>query len=164
MWHLSEIGPDTYPGTEVLMAKQVKRKPGKRTASKGPAKKGARTRASATAQSFSCITDALTAPVVREAIAEALVAGATAAAAVFAKQHGPSARKVKAAASGASSATSDLADAAMGALAGSATETIRGMLPAAAPRGTLLDNGVGKRRIEAPDKPPPQVWDNLMNF
>ena len=128
------------------MARRVNRKPGKRTASKGPAKKSARTRASATALSFGWITDALTAPLVREAIAEALVAGATAAAAVFAKQHGPSARKVKVAASGASSARRDLADAAMGALAGATTDTIRGMLP-----GIAKGNASGQRRPKGAD-------------
>ena len=117
------------------MAKQVKRKPGKRAAKKsaGPTKT-ARAKAPAGAAQASWmnadwINNALSAPMVREAIAAAIVAGAGAAAAVFVKRHGPSASKVRSAAADASSATKDLTDAAFGALAGAAAETMKGMLP-----------------------------------
>ena len=113
------------------MAKQVKRKPGKRTAKKSarPRAKTARAKAPAVADKASWINNALSTPMVREAIAAAIVAGAGAAAAVFVKRHGPSAKQVKSAASEVSSATKDLADAAFGALAGAAAETMKGMLP-----------------------------------
>jgi len=113
------------------MAKQVKRKPGKRTAKKSvkPRAKTTRAKAPAAAEKASWINNALNAPMVREAIAAAIVAGAGAAAAVFLKRHGPSTKQIKSAASDASTATKDLADAAFGALAGAAAETMKGMLP-----------------------------------
>ena len=102
------------------MAKQVKRKPGKRVAKKSarPRAKTARAKTPAVADKASWINNALSAPMVREAIAAAIVAGAGAAAAVFVKRHGPSAKQVKSAASDVSTATRDFAADAFGALGG----------------------------------------------
>ena len=83
---------------------------------------------------------------VREAIAAAIVAGAGAAAAVFLKRHGPSAKQIKSAASDVSTATKDFADAAFGALAGAAAETMKGMLP---------DRDTGTSRSSAQRRPKP---------
>ncbi len=113
------------------MARQVKRTPGKRAAKKSvkPRKKTARAKTPAAADKANWLNNALNAPMVREAIAAAIVAGAGAAAAVFVKRHGPGAKQVKSAASDISTATRDLAEAGFGVLAGAAAETMKGMLP-----------------------------------
>lgn len=113
------------------MAKQTKSKSApqtkKRTVKKSPAKKAFEATATAAGQPLGWISEALTSPIVREAIAAALIAGAGAAAAVFAGQGG---RKTAGSAKRLlSDATKDMTDAAAGALAGAATEAVKGLLP-----------------------------------
>ena len=87
--------------------------------------------ASATRQTVDWVTSALSSPLVREAVAAALIAGAGAAAAVFAGHSGSSGKKqIRSASSLLSDATQNVTDAAVGALAGAATETVKGLLPA----------------------------------
>ena len=116
------------------MAKQAKLKSGKRTAKKSPrrkstAKKGSAAKPASAFHVPDWINNAWDAPLVREAVAAALIAGAAAAAAVFARRKGLSGRKVKSAVSDAFDATKDVADAAVDAFADAAPDTMRGFLP-----------------------------------
>ena len=116
------------------MRKQAKRKLGKRAAKKSPPRKSTTKRASAAkpASAFHMpdwVSNAWDAPLVREAVAAALIAGAAAAAAVFAHRQGVSGRKVKLAVSDAFSATKGVADAAIDAFADAASATMSGFFP-----------------------------------
>jgi hypothetical protein len=75
------------------------------------------------------MNSAMGSPLMREALAAALIAGAGAAAAVLAKRHGPSGKQMKSALSDASKAARNFADNAVGAFAGAASDTVRDMLP-----------------------------------
>ena len=116
------------------MAKQAKRKLGKRVGKKSSPRKSTTKKASAAkpASAFHMpdwVSNAWDAPLVREAVAAALIAGAAAAAAVFAHRQGLSGRKVKSAVSDAFSATKGVADAAIDAFADAASETMSGFFP-----------------------------------
>ena len=116
------------------MAQQAKRKSGKRTAKKiSPrkrmAKKGSAAKPASAFHVPDWISNAWDAPLVREAVAAALIAGAAAAAAVFARRKGLSGRKVKSAVSDAFDATKDIADAAVDAFGDAASDTMSGFLP-----------------------------------
>jgi hypothetical protein len=115
------------------MAKRSKPKSGSQ-----PKKRASRKSrgASATRQTADWITSSLTSPLVREAVAAALIAGAGAAAAVFAGHSGSSGkRKIRSASSVLSDATQDVTDAAVGALAGAATDAVKRLLPAGKSKG-----------------------------
>ena len=115
------------------MAQQAKRKSGKRTAKKSPPRKRmAKKGSAATASAFHVpdwISNVWDAPLVREAVAAALIAGAAAAAAVFAHRKGLSGWKVKSAVSDAFDATKDFADAAVDAFGDAASDTMSGFFP-----------------------------------
>ena len=116
------------------MAKQAKRKSGKRTAKKSPRRKSTAKKVSAAkpASAFRMpdwVSNAWDAPLVREAVAAALIAGAGAAAAVFAHRKGLSGRKIKSAVSDAFDASKDVANATVDAFADAASETISGFFP-----------------------------------
>jgi len=117
------------------MAKRSKPKSGSQP-KKRASKKSRGATASATRKTADWITSSLTSPLVREAVAAALVAGAGAAAAVFAMHSGSSGKKkVRSASSVLSDATQDVTDAAVEALAGAATDAVKGQLPGSNARG-----------------------------
>jgi hypothetical protein len=115
-------------------SKQSKQKAASRPKKRAP-KKSRGKAASANRQTFDWITSSLTSPLVRQAIAAALIAGAGAAAAVFAGQSGRAKKKMKAASSLLSDATQDVTDAAVGALAGVATNAVEKLLPSSSAGG-----------------------------
>jgi hypothetical protein len=120
---------------DLSMAKRSKPKSGSQPR-KRASKKGGRA-PSATRQTAEWVTSSLTSPLVREAVAAALIAGAGAAAAVFAGHSGSGAKKkIRSASSVLTDATQDVTDAAVGALAGAATDAVKRLLPAGKGRDT----------------------------
>ena len=105
----------------ITKAKMTKSKPA-RKATRRPSKKAAK--ATAVGQTFSWLNEALTSPLVREAISAALIAGAAAAAGVFA---GGGQRQRKARSLGAmlSDATKGMAGSAVEALADAANDAAK---------------------------------------
>jgi hypothetical protein len=103
--------------------------PKKGAAKKGAARKAATSRSASSFQMPDWVNNAMGSPLMREAVAAALIAGAGAAAAVLAKRHGPSGKQVKSALSEASQAARNFADNAVGAFAGAASDTVRDLLP-----------------------------------
>jgi len=105
------------------MAKQARRKPVKRAVTKRApsktARKGTTAKPASAFQVPEWVSNAWDAPLVREAVAAALIAGAGAAAAVFGRRQGLSGRKVK-------SAVSDAFDAAGDAFVDAASDTLPG--------------------------------------
>ena len=121
-----------------MMAKQAKRKPSKRASKKsagstarkgGAASKGSAAKPASAFHMPDWVSHAWDAPLVREAVAAALIAGAGAAAAVFAHRQGLSGRKIKSAVSDAFDATKGVADAAVDAFADAASDTMKGFFP-----------------------------------
>jgi hypothetical protein len=99
-----------------------------RKAPSGSARKKSTGQSTSVGQTFNWISDSLSSPIVRQAVAAALVAGAAAAAAVFTGK-GRMKSGGRSLASMLSGATKDMTEAAVHALAGAATNEAKELLP-----------------------------------
>jgi hypothetical protein len=117
------------------MAKRTKSK--RRTPKKtsGSARKSAGDKASGVSQTLNWIGETVNTPLVREAIAAALIAGAGAAAAVFAGQNSGVKKGARSLGTMISDATKDMTNSAAGALAGAATDAVKELMPNSGGRG-----------------------------
>lgn len=115
------------------MAKQTtskKRAPKKISA----AKKISAHKATGVSQTLNWIGETVNTPLVREAIAAALIAGAGAAAAVFAGQSSTGQKRARSLGTMISEATKDMTNSAAGALAGAATDAVKELMPTSGAR------------------------------
>jgi hypothetical protein len=124
------VGIVGIQGRLTSMAKQTKSKSRGGSQKKRSVDRSSGAKGTAVSQTLSWINETLTSPLVREAIAAALIAGAGAAAAVFAGQGSAGGhKKARSLGTMISDATKDMTDSAAGALAGAATDAMKELLP-----------------------------------
>ena len=106
--------------------KSIKRAPKKTS---GSPRRNSADKATGVSQTPSRIGETVNTPLVREAIAAALIAGAGAAAAVFAGQSSGGQKRARSLGTMISDATKDMTNSAAGALAGAATDAVKELMP-----------------------------------
>jgi hypothetical protein len=125
------------------MAKQTKSKKRAPTKTSGSTGRSSADKATGVSQTLSWIGETVNTPLVREAIAAALIAGAGAAAAVFAGQNSGAQKRARSLGTMISDATRDMTNSAAGALAGAATDAVNELMPNG---GVRNDDGRSSRR------------------
>jgi hypothetical protein len=111
------------------MAKQTKSKKRAPKKTSGSTRRSSADKATGVRQTLSWIGETVNTPLVREAIAAALIAGAGAAAAVFAGRSSAVQKRARSLGTMISGATKDMTNSAAGALAGAASDAVKELMP-----------------------------------